>query len=37
MEAAENWKHEHQRHRFARLFEHGRMNTVLKESLIACV
>jgi hypothetical protein len=24
-EAAENWRHEHQRHRFARLFNHGRI------------
>jgi len=26
-EAAENWKHESQRHRFARMFDHGRMKT----------
>jgi uncharacterized protein (UPF0332 family) len=26
-EAAENWKHESQRARFARMFEHGRMKT----------
>jgi uncharacterized protein (UPF0332 family) len=24
-EAAQNWKHEHQRDRFARMFDHGRM------------
>jgi uncharacterized protein (UPF0332 family) len=27
-EAAENWKHQHQRHRFARLFNHGRIKQV---------
>jgi uncharacterized protein (UPF0332 family) len=26
-EAAQNWKHESQRNRFARLFDHGRMKT----------
>jgi uncharacterized protein (UPF0332 family) len=26
-EAAENWKHESQRNRFARMFDHGRMKT----------
>lgn len=26
-EAAQNWKHPGQRHRFARLFDHGRMKT----------
>jgi hypothetical protein len=26
-EAAQNWKHSSQRHRFARLFDHGRMKT----------
>jgi uncharacterized protein (UPF0332 family) len=25
MEAAQNWKHQSQRHRFARMFDHGRM------------
>ena len=27
MEAAQNWKHQSQRHRFARMFDHGRMKT----------
>ncbi len=27
MEAAQNWKHQSQRDRFARLFDHGRMKT----------
>lgn len=27
MEAAQNWKHERQRNRFARMFDHGRMKT----------
>jgi uncharacterized protein (UPF0332 family) len=26
-EAAQNWKHQSQRHRFARMFDHGRMKT----------
>lgn len=26
-EAAQNWKHQSQRHRFARIFDHGRMKT----------
>src|ERR1700691_350377 len=26
-EAAENWKHQNQRDRFARMFDHGRMKT----------
>ena len=26
-EAAQNWKHQHQRDRFARMFDHGRMKT----------
>src|SRR5579864_5721243 len=33
-EAAQNWKHQNQRDRFARMFDHGRMKTC-SSSLIA--